>query len=893
MFIDAKTKFLVIVFLIFTLLPTIQAQTPTTCFEIESILVDACGTIEGENEMVRFVVGPTNLNVTNLNVNWPNTSNLYLGICKNATTASKVATLNSSIVGCGLLKEPTANILPAGSKVILLTSTSFDVSANSFSNLNDTVFVIFQCSGNTAGHFANYNPSGLRTLSMSFSSPGGCSDVVTYDRSLLIDPTGFPMASDGARVDFSWSGNDTYANDGCIAPINISSVDIITPSPTICSGETVNLTSTVLGNITSILWNGGNGTFSSPTTNSTNYISSPTDTADFFIYLSGTTTCGEIVKDSLWIQMSGNNTSVAITSASTELCSGDSILLTAVGSGNYLWNTSSTANSIYASTSGIYYVTSTSSCGSSIDSITITDSPTINLSLTTSDSLICSGNTAVLTANGAPNYTWFNGTTGTTQNITTTGNYYVIGYNDCYSDSQSVAVSVVTPPNVTISSSSTSTELCSGETITLTASGGNNYFWNTTDTSTSILVTTSGTYSVTSTSFCGNSTDNITITDSPTINLSLTTSDTLICTGNIAILTAGGAPNYFWFNGNTGTSQNVTTTGNYYVIGYNDCYRDSQSVAISVITPPSIAISSSSLSNTLCSGETITLTASGGNNYLWNTSDTTSSIAITTAGTYTVSSNNFCGTISESISITTGVFPIASITGDSVICSDNGIVLTAAGGDTFLWSNGSQSTTTNINAAQQIEVIAFNSCGSDTAYKTIYDYSLTADFTSNYTPNNNAPIEINFTNSSTNSLTYHWNFGDGSTDTLLNPLHNYTNNGEYTVVLTSYNEFCSDTYETIFVFNTPNLVYIPNVFTPNDDDVNDVFTILGDNISEIECQIFNRWGEKLYTWDTVEGFWDGKYKNKTVSDGTYFYVARIIWNDDTTQTYNGHVIVLK
>jgi hypothetical protein len=542
--------------------------------------------------------------------------------------------------------------------------------------------------------------------------------------------------------------------------------------------------------------------------------------------------------------MSGNNTSVAITSTSTILCTGDSILLNAIGTGNYLWNTSSTANTIYASTSGIYYVTSTSSCGSSIDSITITDSPTINLNLTTSDSMICSGNTAILTASGAPNYTWFNGNTGTTQTVSSTGNYYVIGYNNCYRDSQSIAISVITPPNVTISSSSASTVLCSGQTITLTANGGNNYLWNTTDTSTSIVISTSGTYSVTSNSSCGNSTANVTITDSPTINLSLTTSDTLICTGNTAILTANGAPNYTWFNGTTGSSEIVNTSGNYYVIGYNDCYRDSQSLAILVVTPPNVTISSSSTTNILCSGETITLTANGADNYLWNTTDTTSSIAITTSGTYTVSSSNFCGTVTIPITINTGILPIATISGDSIICNNN-VVLTATGGDTYLWSNGSQSATTNINSSQQIELIAFNSCGSDTAYKTIYDYSLTANFTSNYTPDNNAPIEISFTNSSTNSLTYHWNFGDGITDTLVNPLHTYTNNGEYTVVLTSYNEFCSSTYETIFVFNTPNLVYIPNVFTPNDDDVNDVFTILGDNISEIECQIFNRW-EKNY-----------------------------------------------
>ncbi|HRP61209.1 MAG TPA: hypothetical protein PK833_13125, partial [Vicingus sp.] len=302
MFINAKTSLIVVVIFFFTCVTSnLNAQTPSTCFEIESILVDACGTIEGENEMVRFVVGPSNLNVNNLNVSWPNASNAYLGICKNSTTASKVAALNSSIVGCGFLKEPTSNILPAGSKVILLTSTSFDVSANSFANLNDTVYVIFQCSGNTAGHFANFG-TGTRTLTMSFSSPGGCSDAITYNRALLVDPTGIPVASDGGRVDYTWSGTPTYTNDGCSAPIEITAIDITTPSPTICSGETINLSSTILGNITGLQWSGGNGVFTSPNTTSTNYVSSTGDATDFYIYLSGTTSCGEILKDSLLIQ---------------------------------------------------------------------------------------------------------------------------------------------------------------------------------------------------------------------------------------------------------------------------------------------------------------------------------------------------------------------------------------------------------------------------------------------------------------------------------------------------------------------------------------------------------------------------------------------------------------
>jgi hypothetical protein len=84
------------------------AQIPTTCFEIESILVDACVpgggcnnasspacNCEGKNEMVRFKVGPNPLNVSNLTVSWPNNS--WLGICQNGTTAAHTASLNPEL----------------------------------------------------------------------------------------------------------------------------------------------------------------------------------------------------------------------------------------------------------------------------------------------------------------------------------------------------------------------------------------------------------------------------------------------------------------------------------------------------------------------------------------------------------------------------------------------------------------------------------------------------------------------------------------------------------------------------------------------------------------------------------------------------------------------------
>ena len=128
-------KLLVAVALLFTAI-TQRAAAQSTCFDIQSILVDACGTPEGENEMVSFVTSNSVLNTSTLIVDWPNLSLSWLGVCSNAQTAATVATLNNSIQSCGLILEPVNGAIPANSKAILVTSTDMNPAANSFSGLS-------------------------------------------------------------------------------------------------------------------------------------------------------------------------------------------------------------------------------------------------------------------------------------------------------------------------------------------------------------------------------------------------------------------------------------------------------------------------------------------------------------------------------------------------------------------------------------------------------------------------------------------------------------------------------------------------------------------------------------------------------------------------------------
>jgi hypothetical protein len=274
------------------------------CLEIQSILVDACaGSQEGQNEMVIFKVGSIALNTANMSVTWPNNS--WLGLTQNAGTAADVATVNATIIGCGLLREPVAGVLPANAKVLLVTSTAWNPLAQSFVNLSDTLYVLFQTAGNTSGHFANYNVApGLRTLTINFSSPIGCTDAVTYDRTLLINQAGNLGAQDGGAVDFTPSGTPTYVNKGCQAPFIPLSVNAGVDQ-VICVGATQNFTAVTSGAYTSVNWSlgaGATGTFAPTNSLTTTYTPGALENGTIKLYVTISKACGTAtttVKDSV------------------------------------------------------------------------------------------------------------------------------------------------------------------------------------------------------------------------------------------------------------------------------------------------------------------------------------------------------------------------------------------------------------------------------------------------------------------------------------------------------------------------------------------------------------------------------------------------------------------
>ena len=763
--------------------PAALAQVPSQCLEIESILVDACidlaqcpGASEGQNEMVRFRTGPQPIALSELEADWPNNS--WNGLVQDATTAALTDSLNATIQGCGWLLEPPAGVIPPGSQVLMVTSTMMCAAANSFANLSDTLYIVFQAPGNTSGHFANHNngaaisptPVGaesLRTLILIYL-PTGCADTAIYDRAQLVNIFGTyggaSAENDGATAQFSWPGPPTvtYVNYGCQAPFEPTLVSVIDVEGSICNGAgNVQLVGSVSGtDVVSVLWQGGTGSFDDPTSLTTNYAAGAGDLGPVVVQLCAFGACGLPICIDYTLPGGAAPLVTIVADGPTALCPGQSVTLTANGADSYSWSTSDVTPSITVSAPGIYSVEGTNACGTGDAQVEVTQA---------------AGPTVTITPNGP-------------------------------------------------------TALCPGQSVILTASGADTYVWSTTEVTDAITVSAPGTYSVQGTNACG-----------------------------------------------TGDAQ----------------------VEVTQAAGPTVTITPNG-PTALCPGQSVVLTASGADSYVWNTTEITASITVSAPGTYSVQGTNACGTGNAQIDVTQAAGPTVTITpdGPTDICPGQSVVLTASGADTYSWSTQEITETITVNQAGTYSVTGTNSCGTASAQITVNVIAVSASFTA-VPAFGDPPLDVSFTNSSSPANgAMSWQFGDGGTSADFEPTHTYVDDGSYTVTLTVSAQGCVATASAIVVVGegdiVPSMVEVPNVFTPNGDGVNDQFRVDAIGIERIEVTIFNRYGQEVALLQRAKQAWDGRtFGGEPCSDGTYFWVLEATGFDGVKHSMKGSLMLLR
>lgn len=161
--------------------------------------------------------------------------------------------------------------------------------------------------------------------------------------------------------------------------------------------------------------------------------------------------------------------------------------------------------------------------------------------------------------------------------------------------------------------------------------------------------------------------------------------------------------------------------------------------------------------------------------------------------------------------------------------------------------------------------------------------------------------EVEFFNHSTGAVSYIWNFGDGSANSdLFEPTHIFPNEetAGYVVELIGISEFgCMDTFNMIISIKEELVVYIPNTFTPDDNEFNQTFQPVftsGFDPFNFHMYIYNRWGELLFeSFDAAVG-WDGTYQGELVQAGTYVWTIWFMREDSSDkEVMTGHISIMR
>jgi trimeric autotransporter adhesin len=436
-----------------------------------------------------------------------------------------------------------------------------------------------------------------------------------------------------------------------------------------------------------------------------------------------------------------------------------------------------------------------------------------------------------------------------------------------------------------------------------------------------------------------------------TISPTVSTTSLVVCEGDTISLTlfGGGGSVYQWqsstgggvftnISGATDTTYlagPMTTSTQYQVLVYSSlgCPGVSSISTVTVVPAPVIGITNDT---SLCYGQSLQLLATGGSTYSWtpntyinSTTSASPTVAPLTSITYYVTVTNAFGcSSSDSVRITSNGLPTVSGISYLADCGkDNGKVqVTTIGGngtgpyiyslDGIAFQSDSMFTGLPVGT-YTLTIEDSNGCQAQSTPIPLNEQIITvAGFLANGTtepPANLAPYAVNITNTSSNATNYLWSFGNGenaSDDTGKGYQIVYENMGEYEIILIAYDTEprCSDTAIIKIKVDGLSALQMPNVFSPNGDGQNDIFlpvpfydaqgkikNIDGTrNIVEYSCQIFDRWGKKVFETGDINTGWDGKRMNGSVAtDGVYYWVVKAKGIDEEVYDLKGNVTLLR
>jgi len=748
--------------------------------------------------------------------------------------------------------------------------------------------------------------------------PGGGNALGTT--SVITLPAGYPGPQVVAFVTDS---------ENCGAGFILSTPPLVSPTVSAISSGSITcalLTSTLTGTSAgnTITWNGG------ALVNAAN--PATVNAAGIYTVTATNASNGCTKTNTVSVTASGGLPTISVLTSLQITCATPTVTLTgssATPSVTYQWTGGAAAVTQTVNTAGNYTLTVTNTvtgCASTTV-VTVTSNTTapVITSAINSGSITCSVLTSTLTGTSAGNTMLWNG--GALVNATNpatvnaAGNYTLTVTNTVTGCASTTVVSVTSNTTVPVITSAISSGsiTCTALTSTLTGtSAGNTMLWNggaLVNATNPAIVNAPGTYSVTATNTvtgCSATTTVGVLASGGLPSVSVVAPLQITCIVPTITLTGSSATpsvTYQWTGGAAAATQTVNTAGNYTLTVTNTVTGCASTTVVTVTsntTAPVItsAISSGSIT---CSVLTSTLTGtSAGNTLTWNGGalvNATNPAIVNASGNYTLTVSNAANgcTTTTVVSVTTNttlpVITSASSSG-AINCGSGSSTLTAiSAGNTLTWNGGALVNATNpstVSTAGNYTITstsAANGCTAS-ASASVSQTTINSSFTANPL-SGTVPLLVDFTNTSNNpaGTSYSWNFGDSNTANTTNSSNTYTLIGNYTVTLTATDaaSLCTATNTITIDVIENSYISLPNVFTPNGDNSNDVFKIDTKGIEELSCEIFNRWGLKIYTLLGTKDSWDGI--NQLV--GTYFYILTAKGYDGKEYAQQGFISLFK
>ncbi len=570
-----------------------------------------------------------------------------------------------------------------------------------------------------------------------------------------------------------------------------------------------------------------------------------------------------------------------------------------------------------------------------------------NLVVGSAQSITCIVTSLNLSANSTTpgaTYSWAGpgivsgGTTGT-PTVNVDGTYTVTitdPANGCTSTGTQVVNLNNTPPTVTAGATQTITCITPTATLSATASGVT-YNWSGTGitaggTTANPTVNAAGTYTVTVTDAINGCTSTATQDVLSTISVpdaTAGTPQTITCIVTSAPLSGNSTTSgvtYSWSGPGGFTSSlqnpNATTAGTYTVTvtDASGCTNTATQVVNANTTPPNVVTGSAQ--TLTCTTTSVNLNANSsttGATYSWagpsiTSGGITATPSVGGAGTYTVTVTdpaNGCTSTATQIVNSNTTPPTANAgTDNTFACNVSSLNLNGSGsssgvGYSYSWStsdgsivSGSNTLTPTISQAGTYTITVTNSANGCTSSDVVVinpDVLPDASFTAS--PNSGVPpLTVDFTNNSTGSVSYLWNLGNGNTSLGTNPSEIYSATGSYPVTLYAYNSNgCVDSMTVTIEVTGISALVIPNVFTPNGDNNNDIFTpTIAEWIKTFNAEVYDRWGLKMFEWTNEQSGWSGQAKNGSQApDGTYYYIINAKGADGKDFKFTGYVQLIR